>query len=132
MPCPCRSEMVCQPAGGPGWGQIELQTIVPSQRGLGHRFTRGYGLLEGHSAEWRTARHAREGRECAWRAATRATPPVARVRRKNQAASLRASSLNPGPGTTPGGLGVAPPQRDPPKPVPSPSSAHLAFPSAEP
>lgn len=71
--------------------------------------------------------HGRAGR------APGAQPPAPRrlpagVRRKSQAASLHASSLNRGPGTTPGGLGVAPPQRDPPKPIPSPSSAASGFP----
>lgn len=53
--------------------------------------------------------------------APRRTP--AGVRRKSQAAAQ-----DPGPGMMPGELRVAPPQRDPPKPIPSPSSAASGFP----
>lgn len=105
-----------------------MQTIVLSQRPWGPVHSRV-------EASWRdtppSARlrgvHGRAGR------APGAQPPAPRrlpagVRRKSQAASLRASALDPGPGTTPGGLGVAPLQRDPPKPIPSPSSAASGFP----
>lgn len=99
-----------------------MQTIVPSQR---------TGSLEGRGF-WRDTPPSAGPRGVNGRAPGAQPPAPSRlpagVRRESQAASLRAFSLNPGPGTTPGGLGVAPPQRDPPKPIPSPSSVASGFP----
>lgn len=128
---PCWSEMACQPAGGPEWGQIQLQTIVPSQGPWGpvHSRVEAFGgswTLAGPSAGPRGV-HERAGRAPGVQPPGPRRPPAG-VRRKTQAAELRASTQYPGPGTTPGGLRVAPPQRDPPKSIPSPSSAASGFP----
>lgn len=120
-----------QPVGGPGWERSGCKRLFPA-RALGTSSLEGRDF--GHSQGQEPDREVcTRGQGCLARSHPGPRRPPGGVRKKTQAVALCVSAQDPGPRTTPGvggwgGLGVAHPQREPPKSIPSPSPAASGFP----